>query len=191
MKWKYLLILILLLPLTSSVDISNTTFITNTTNFSVFVDSITLDLANITNESIFLHNVSSLGSNLTNTNPLVTATVDFIGLNLGFGIRNLNTSTTLFKSRIGSQDFGAIFIPDHTIQIIQGIVCTARDKAVLNLMLLFFALAIIILTFLFFFHKGDLKFNVNTKMIVIIFIGIIMGIVFFQVLGESVFNFCG
>jgi len=119
MQKKYLIIfLLLLLPVVSAVTITDTTFFANQTNFTIFVDSITLDQVIVTNTTIQFHNLTSLGSNLTNTNATFDARADFIGLETGFSILNVNTSVILFSSISAFQDFNATFISGQTIRII-------------------------------------------------------------------------
>lgn len=50
-------------------------------------------------------------------NDTFDARADFIGLDLGFTIRNINTSTDLFTSNTGFQDFNATFTSGQTITI--------------------------------------------------------------------------
>lgn len=110
----------------------------------------------------------------------------------GLGIRNANTSETLFISRTFFNDFTATFSPAETIITFQGIVCTLAERSVLNLTVLFFTLAVLFIPFLFFYKKGKIDLlSTNPKIIIIIFVGVILGIVFSQVIAESIFSFCG
>lgn len=117
----YLLILVtlLVLPLSSALDISDTTFFSTQSNFTIFVDFIRLDNVTVSNTSIIFTNLTSLGSNFINTNATFPATASFIGLDTSLAILNVNTSIRLFTSSPGNQNFNATFISGHTIQTIR------------------------------------------------------------------------
>ncbi len=118
-----------LLPFVSGLVITDTTFFSSVTNFTIFVDSMVLDEVNITNVSITFHNVTSSGTNLTNTNATSTAIATFIGLTPGLTLRNVNTSTDLFISSTGAQDFNATFLAGQTIIINPGPVLSTAATA--------------------------------------------------------------
>lgn len=123
MKKKYFVFLFLILTISSvsSLQINDTIFFASETNFTIFVDSITLDQVTVTNQSITFINLTSVGSNFTNINATFDARADFIGLALGLAIRNLNTSTDIFLSSVGDQNFNATFLSGHTIRTQLGI----------------------------------------------------------------------
>ena len=70
MKKKYFVFLFLILTISSvsSLQINDTIFFASETNFTIFVDSITLDQVTVTNQSITFINLTSVGSNFTNIN---------------------------------------------------------------------------------------------------------------------------
>lgn len=106
------------MPLASSLTITDTTFFSSISNFTIFVDSITLDEQITTNQTIEFFNLTSEGSNFTNTNATFDARADFFGLDIGLTIRNINTSTNLFTSASGSQAFNATFTSGQVLRII-------------------------------------------------------------------------
>ncbi len=107
-----------LVPLTSSLTITDTTFFSTITNYTIFVDNMVLENVTVTNLTIEFFAISSVGSNLTNTNATFDAVANFFDLPIDFTIRNVNTSTDLFTSSLGSEDFNATFTPGQTIQIL-------------------------------------------------------------------------
>ena len=111
-------LVLLLFPLLSALTITDTTFFASETNYTIFVDSITLDNVTVTNTSITFYNLTSIGSNFTNTNATFDAVATFIGLDVGLTILNVNTSVNLFSSVLGSQNFNATFTPGQTIRTI-------------------------------------------------------------------------
>lgn len=117
-----LLLVLLFLPFVHALTITDTTFQTSVSNFSIFVDSITLDNVTITNTTIQFFNLTSVGSNFTNVNDSFDATANFIGLEVNLTIRNVNTSTDLFTSSVGSQNFNATFTPGQVLRIILTVV---------------------------------------------------------------------
>lgn len=67
----------------------------------------TLDKVVVRADSIEFHEVTTRGSNFTDVNTSFNAVANFLNLPLNFTIFNVNTSTTLFTSGIGAQDFNA------------------------------------------------------------------------------------
>ncbi len=199
MKSKFIWFMVLatafiFLPLVSAVTITDTTFFANQTNFTIFVDFITLDQVIVTNTSIQFHNLTSVGSNFINVNATFDARADFIGLAVGLIIRNVNTETDLFESEVGDQDFNATFTPSQVLMIVEEATfkCNLAERSTLNLVVLFFALGILAFTLLLFFSKGEKLFESTptTKIIIIVFIGILLGVIFIQVIADQVINVC-
>ena len=186
-----------LLPSVSALTIDNTTFHSSISNYTIFVDSMTLSEVNVTNLTISFYDVNSTGTNLTNTNLTYNSRADFYGLAIGLTIRNINTSTDLFTSASGNQDYNATFTTEQVLRITGNItengdyVCSSADRALLNLTTLFFALLILALPLGILFHNGTLSTDMNVKKLLIVFIGVILGIIFIQEIANSVFAFCG
>lgn len=117
MKRIFLFLFLLLIPLSSALTVSDTTFSTSETNFTVHVDTVTLSSFNITNQSIILNGITSRGSNFTNINSTLSAVVNFINLSIGLNVVDVNTSTNLFTSASGSQDFNATILPLEVVLV--------------------------------------------------------------------------
>lgn len=176
----------------SAVTITDTTFFSSSSGSTIFIDTITLDEVTVTDVTTLFTNLTSSGSEFTNTNTS-DASADFIGLQIGLVIRNLNTSTDLFQARTGSQTFNATFTQGQVLKIMPNLtfVCNAAQRSILNLTVLFFALAIMFIPILFLFIKGKLSLKSDPKVLMIVFVGVIMGTVFVQVIANSVVSFCG
>ncbi len=133
-----------------------------------------------------------MGSNFRNTNLTSDAVATFVGLEINLTIRNINTSSNLFTSIIGDQDFNVTFSPGIVLQtIIIPSGCSTTTEAILNLAVVFLALAILFISILILFVKGKLSLTVNPKILVIVFVGIILGLVFIQAISNSIVSFCG
>lgn len=195
MKWKNytFIFLLLLIPLSSALTITDTTFSTSGTNYTIFVDSITLDNVTVTSTQILFINLTSVGSNFTNTNGTFSSVAGFIGLDVGLIVFNVNTSTDIFTSSSGNRDFNGTMLPGIVLRITDRafIICTGTERSILQLTVLFFILAVVFIPLILFFLKGKLNFDVNAKSILVVFILIILGIVFAQVISDSVVSFCG
>lgn len=113
-----LLFLLILLPSVSALTINDIIFYSSVSNYTIHVDSATLDNVTVTNLTIEFYNVSSVGSNFTNVNATYDARADFYGLDVGLVIRNINTSTDLFVSSVGNQDYSATFSSGQVIRIL-------------------------------------------------------------------------
>jgi len=113
------LLVLILLPSVFALTITDTTFRSSVSNDTIFVDSITLDNVTVTNTTITFFNLTSVGSNFTNVNETFDATVRFVGLEINLSIRNVNTSTNLFSSTLGDQDFNATITPGQVLTIIE------------------------------------------------------------------------
>lgn len=190
------LLILLVLPLVNAVVITNTTFFSNLSNYTIHVDNITLDQVTVTNLTIEFYNLSSIGSNFTNINTTYNARADFYGLDAGLTIRNINTSTDLFTSASGSQAYNATLISGHIIRIMNvttpSTTCSSADRALFNVTVIFFALAILIISFSYLIIKGKISLrNIDAKTLIIIFIGIILGIIFIKVIANSITSHCG
>lgn len=199
-KKKHTLVFLLaftlfLLPSISALTLVNTTFFASATNYTIFVDSITLDNVTITSTSITFFNLTSVESNFTNTNLTSDAVATFDGLDVGLTIRNVNTSIDLFNSTLGDQNFNVTFSPGIVLRTITTISvtpsCSPSTQSILNLAVLFFALAIVFIPILVLFVKGKLSLTMNTKMFVVVFVGVILGLVFIGAIADSVVSFCG
>ncbi len=116
----FLFLFLISISAASAVQINNTTFFASETNFTILVDFIDLDAVIVSNTSIQFHNLTSIGSNFTNTNATFDARADFIGLDIGLTIRNVNTATDLFTSSISNQDFNATFTSFQVLIINSG-----------------------------------------------------------------------
>jgi len=80
-KLKIILVILLVLPLLSALDVTNTTFRATTANYTIYVNgTITLDKIIINKTTIEFYNLSS-GGLFTNTNATYPSTVSFYGLN--------------------------------------------------------------------------------------------------------------
>lgn len=190
---RYLfLLLFMMLPLVSAVEITDTIFFASETNFTIFVDFISLDEARVIPTAIQFHNLTSIGSNFTNINETFDARADFIGLATGLVVRNINTSEDLFISRVGDQDFNATFTPGQQIRIMRTLTfaCSSSERSLLSLTILFFALGVLVFTLMFFFVKGKLSLDIDPKIVVIVFVGLIMGLIFIQVLADGAIAVC-
>ncbi len=110
-------LLLIIIPSVSALTITNTTFFASDNNFTILVDSIILDQVTVSNSSIEFFNLTSIGSNFTNTNATFDARADFLGLDIGLVVRNVNTATDLFTSTSGSQNFNATFTSGQVITI--------------------------------------------------------------------------
>lgn len=184
---------LLILPSVNALTITNTTFFSSESNSTIFVDSITLDNVTTTvNETIFI-NLTSIGSNFTNTNT-TNAFANFIGLTVDLTIRNINTSTDLFTSMVGNEDFNVTFSAGQLIRILDfqtsASLCSPATRVILNLTVLFFALAIMIIPLSFLFNNGKLSIDSDPRILLVIFIGIILGVAFTQVIASSVVSAC-
>lgn len=111
-----LVVALLILPSISALTITDTTFFSSVSNYTIFVDRIVLDNVTVTSGSIQFHELNSTGSNFTNTNITFDAVASFFDLQVGLTVKNVNTSTNLFTSTISNQDFNATIIPGQTIQ---------------------------------------------------------------------------
>lgn len=187
------LLSILFFPLISALTLTDTTFFASETNYTIFVDSITLDNVTITSTSITFFNLTSVGSNFTNTNVTFDAIASFIGLDVGLTIRNINTSTDLFTSSLGNQDYNATFTSEQIIRIMDSetYICSLAIQSFLNLTLLFFVLAILSISLLIFSFNKKFSLETNPKTLIIIFVGLIFSVVFIQILANGVVSFCG
>ncbi len=185
-----------LLPSVSALTITDTTFHSSISNYTIFVDSMELDEVNVTNLTISFYNVTSIGTNLTNINLTYDARVDFYGLDIGLTIHNVNASTDLFTSSSGNQDYNATFTPGQVLRITEEPTeptyeCTSADRTLLNLTTLFFAILFLALPLGILFHNGTLSTDMDVKKLLIVFIGVILGIIFIKEIANSVFAFCG
>jgi len=190
---KAIFLALLLLPCVNAVTITDTTFSTSISNYTIHVDSITLDNVTVTSTTIEFYNLISLGSNLTNTNDTYNSRADFYGLQTGLIVHNVNTSTDLFISSTGNQNYNAIFTPGQVLRITNDPVysCTSADRTLLNLTTLFFSILIMALPLGLLIHNGKLSLETDIKIILIIFIGIILGAIFIREIANEVFAFCG
>ncbi len=117
----------------------------------------------------------------------------FIGLDVGLTIFNVNTSANLFRSSIGNQNIDITFSPGIVIRTIIEITgptsCSGQVRNILTLVLIIMALAVLVFTISLFFFKGKIL-KVNGKMLILIFIGIILAIVFIETIANSNAAFC-
>lgn len=111
------LLVLILLPSIYALTITNTTFHSSVSNYTIFVDSITLNNVTVTNLTIEFYNLTSVGSNFTNVNATYDARADFYGLEEGLTVRNINTSTDLFTSTTITQNYQAAFTPGEVLTI--------------------------------------------------------------------------
>ena len=191
----YLLLGLILLPLASATTITDTTFFASDFNYTISVDTITLDEVEVNGDSIRFINLTSAGSLFTNVNLTFDAVANFDGLQTGLTINNVNTSLQLFNSTVGDQSFNATFTTGQVLQIVatpsDAYVCTTGDRAVLTMITLFFALAIMIIPFIFFFKDGSWDFSsVNVNVLIVVFITITLGLIFIQTIASNVEGVC-
>jgi len=123
---------LLLAPLVSGVVISDTTLFSSVSNSTIFVDRVVLDNLTVNGSESIFFNVSERGSNLSNVNDTSFARAQFFGLPLGFTLRNVNSSTDLFTSVVGSRDFLAVFVPGVTVRVLGGPTLSDSDLICLN-----------------------------------------------------------
>lgn len=192
-SFVFLLVFALLIfPSVSALTITNTTYFSSVSGSTIFIDSITLDNVTVNNQSTEFYNLTSLGSNFTNTNTSL-ARADFYGLQVGYVIRNINTSSDLFTSTSGNQDYNATFTQGQLIRIMGGptdYVCDGADRTFLVLTIIFFALIILATVLSGVFRNGELVFDLDVKTLLIIFIAIILGVIFIQEIANSISSFC-
>jgi len=115
-----ILLILLILPLTSALTISDTTFFSSVSNFTIFVDGMTLDNVTVTNMSIQFIGLTSVTSNFTNTNTTFDAIASFFDLAVNLTVHNVNTSTDLFTASATNGNFNATIIPGNVITILAG-----------------------------------------------------------------------
>lgn len=168
-----------------ALTITDTTYFSSVSNRTIFVDSITLDEVIVTNQTIQFHNLTSLGSNFTNANATYEARADFIGLDIGIIVRNVNTSTNLFTSSAGAQSFNATFAVGQVIQTTNsttdkgevGLVCTSLLDAfsTIGQFLVIIILAIIVVFIIKLFRQGEFDGRnfIVTNVVAIGLVGII------------------
>lgn len=186
-------LLLILIPLSSALTITDTTFFASSTNFTIFVDTITLDNVTITDTQIQFYNLTSTGSNFLNSNATFTAIAEFYGLSTGLTIRNVNTSTDLFTSASGDQNFNATFTSGQTIRIMSSTTsasCSTADKLILNLTLIFLAIVLMAVPLGLFFLKGKINIEITPQLMIIIFMAIILGVILIQPIADSIILFC-
>ncbi len=189
----FLALALFLLPSINALTINNTTFSTSISNYTIHVDLMELDEVNVTNYTISFYNVTSVGSNLTNINATYNARADFYGLDIGLTIRNINTSTDLFTSESGNQDYNATFTSGQVIRIMSDVTeeetttCSLLTRTSLRLTVGFFALGILGIVLILIYKREE----IDIKLLLIIFISIILGVVFIQVIANSVTSLCG
>ncbi len=155
-----------------------------------------LDQVIVTNETIEIYNLTSIGTNFTNINNTYDAVINFLGLKVDLTLRNINTSSDVFTSIIGSQDYNATLTPwqllrvmgEQTDIVITG--CSNATRAILNLIMILFALAIVLIPIGILFRNGTLSWDTDPKQLLIIFIGVILGVIFLQEIGRQIFSFC-
>lgn len=192
-----LLLCVLVLPsMVSALTVTNTTFYTSVSNYTVYVDSITLDNVTITNTTIEFYNLSSVGSNLTNINDTYNSRADFYGLDIGLTIRNINTTIDLFTATASSQDYNAALpignllqIMDHRTSTTPG--CTPLMRSILNIVLGFAALAILAVAIGIIYSKRDDWFEeIDLKKIMTAFVAIIIGLSLIVAIAISINSVC-
>jgi len=154
-----------------------------------------LDNVTVTANSIQFHNVTSLGTNFTNTNETFDAVASFFGLQVGFTITNVNESNDLFNSTAADQEFNATFTPGQVIRTINSPDvspgCTAPVRSVTTLIVIVSALALVVFSFMFFISKKELPLsNISPKIIVMVFVGLVIGVVLIQAIANQIVNFC-
>lgn len=190
-----LVLTLFLIPAVSAVTITDTTFSTSVTNFTIFVDTITLDNATVTTETITFENVTSSNTTLTNTNLTFTSIANFIGLDIGLTLFNVNTSTDVFRSIPGSQDFNATLLPLFQLQInsLPQNNCSQTTRSILNVTLIFLAIAIFLIPLAMLYVKGKLDIDHITSSpikMIIAFIGVVVGIALLVAVGDLIVAMC-
>lgn len=186
--------IVFMIPFVSSLQINDTTFFASQENFTIFVDSIILDAVVVTNQTIEFHNLTSIGSNFTNSNATFDARADFFGLDINLIVRNKNTSTDLFTSTLSDQNFNVTFTSGQVIIISENpiFICTQAERNLLDLVILFFALAILMIPLILLVRNGNFSFNKsNAKRMVTVFVGILIGLIFLIVIANSIQGLCG
>jgi hypothetical protein len=166
---KFFIVTLLTLPSINALTITNTTFHSSVSNYTIHVDSITLDNVTVTNLTIEFYNLTSIGSNFTNTNTTYDARADFYGLAINLIIRNINISTNLFTSTLGNQDYNATFTPGQILRILLSptaaeiTVTRTCNNLLAGLAVFFTFISIIILAvigkFIISIFKGSKKFT--------------------------------
>ena len=154
-----------------------------------------LDQVTITNNSIELYNLTSVGSNFANTGVIYNAVISFFGLDTGLVVRNINTSTDLFISVLGNQDYNATFSPWQILRIMSFLTpvesdCTPMERSILRLVILLFSLAVFLIPVGLLFNNGTLSLDTNPKRLLLVFIAVIIGVIFVQIIADQVITYC-
>ncbi len=192
----FLAFALFLLPSVSALTIDNTTFFSSRSNYTIFVDSMTLSEVNVTNLTISFYDVNSTFSNFTNTNATYDARADFYGLQIGLIIHNVNTSTDLFTSASGNQSYNATFTPLQILRImgeaevVEIEICSSLTRNVLNLTIILFALIIVLFPIGILFKNGTLSSDTDPKTFIGIFVMVIIGVAFIQAIASQIITVC-
>ncbi len=115
---------------------------------------------------------------------------NFVNLQIPLAILNLNTNNLLFTSRVGSQAFNASFTAGQIIKIIEGFACNSGERGVFVGILIFSALALLVLTLMIFIKSGSVNLDVTSKIIIMVFVGLIIGVVFLGEVANTIDVFC-
>lgn len=168
------LLVLLILPLVSALTVTDTTFHSSVSNYTIYIDSITLDNVTVTNQTIEFYSLTSVGSNFINVNETYDARADFYGLGIGLIVRNINTSTDLFTSVAGSQDYNATFTPGQVLMIMieEEEVCAIDSILPVSTIFLIIMMIMIFKFVLPSFNVKKLKFSLEH--VVLILIGLIV-----------------
>lgn len=97
--------------------ITDTTFFSTQSNYTIFIDSLTLDNVTISATTIEFTNISSFGSNFTNSNATFDAVANILNLAIGVTIQNVNTSIN-FTSIATNQSFNITFTSGQVLRTI-------------------------------------------------------------------------
>jgi len=116
-KIFFLIILLVLTPTIFALTISDTTISSSASNYTIWVDTMTMDQLIVRNTSIEFYNFSSVGSNFTNINQTYEAVINFYNLTVGLAVYNVNTSVYLFNSTATNQTWNVTFAVNQTIRI--------------------------------------------------------------------------
>jgi len=186
--------LIFLISFVSAVTIINTTHYSSSSGSTIFVDRVVLDEVVVDTIQTTYENVTTSGSNFTNTNASTTARANFIGLPFNFTVFNKDTGQELFISTLLTMNGNVTWDPSQTITLLrQPIVdslCTTSTKNVMGLVVLFGSLALAVFTLLIFFMNGKAKIEVNATVVIVIFIGIVIGAAILSEAANNIHTLC-
>jgi len=168
MKWQAIIILLLLIPSASAVDLLSGTILNTTvsnTSMSFEQCELMVDISTVTNVSIEL------------TNPVyITPGQQFSLPNfINFSTENAHLDCGQLGPVFGTADFQ----------------CTSIERGTFSLIIIVSTLALLTFVFSLFIGRKDTpRATINTKLVTFIFVGIIIGVVFIIAIADTIVEFC-